>query len=180
MGKKIKQHKTDRRKSGFTLVEVMAGLLVFSLIVSSSAGIFIAIQQSWIKQRDSVDLIQNNRWAMEFIIHELMQGGGAQVTGGGTRINFDPYPGFMQPVWYWRGNSASDLTGLGDSTFLYRGVGGTILQAYLQRQQLANFVADNPSGNDIFAVNSGLVTIELTVNKAGRNYTLRSRVRTRN
>lgn len=184
------QH-TTHNAPAFSLLEVMVAVTVFGLIMTSAAGTFAAIQQAWRKQKNSIDLVQNSRWALESMANEIRQGGAPlTITGGGERLSFRPYPGPPTAlVWYWRGNTASDLLGLGDRTFFYRGVGATIGAAYLVRQQLANFIVVNPSGNPIFTnAGGGLYTIELTlrpqptlaIGSDNRNYTLTTQVRVRN
>lgn len=179
---------------GFSLIEVLVSLAVLGLIFAGAAATFSSVQQAWRKQRNTIDLVQNARWALERMANEIRQGG-APVTisgGGGERIRFRPSPGPPAPfVWYWRGNTPSDGTGFGDRNFIYRGEGtglGGLGGAYNVRQQLANFIVANPSGNNIFTnAGGGLYTIELTVNpKSGPppptsgNYTLRTQVRVRN
>jgi prepilin-type N-terminal cleavage/methylation domain-containing protein len=175
-------------RKGFTLLEVLVAIAVFALIVTAAAGTFAAIQTAWRKQRNTIDLAQNARWAMEFMANEIRQGGAPiAISGGSQRISFRPYPGPLTPlVWYWRGNGGA----LGTSSIMYRGTGANIAAANAARQELANFIVfPNPSGNAIF-INpaAGLYTIELTVRprpaaaagQENRDYTLRTQVRVRN
>lgn len=176
------------RKKGFTLLEVMVAIAVFTFIVTAAAGTFVSMQQAWRVQKTSVNLVQNARWAMEFMANELRQGGAPiAITGGvNTRLSFRPYPGAPSPlVWYWRGNGGA----FGTNSIIYRGVGNTIAAANLNRQELVNFIVTNPSGNLIFiAAGGGLYTIELTVRprptqpigRDNRNYSVRTQVRPRN
>ncbi len=198
--------------TGFTLIEVIISLAVFSLIIASASGIFVSIQQSWQKQKNSIELTNNLRWAMEFMTNEIRStipspppvklpaSARLQIQAGGERVSFGiDTDGDFTPdttVWYWRGNTASDATGLGDSTYIYRGtvagLGAAINAAYNNRKQLANFIVTNPSGNDIFSypvpLDTSFVIIELTVRPnplqpQGRdnfNYAARTRVKIRN
>jgi Tfp pilus assembly protein PilW len=172
-----------RSRKAFTLVEILIGLATFGLIMTAVVGILYNIQWGWQRQRDDLICVDNTRWAMEFMGTELKQAGNV-TTPASDRVKFDlDTNGDNAPdttVWYWRGNSASDGSGLGDSTYLYRGVGNGIGQAKAVRQQLANFVTDNPSGNNIFSQSGGVVTIELTTQKGTRSYTARTEVRPRN
>lgn len=174
-------------KRGFTLLEVLVAIAVFALIITAAAGTFASIQLTWRKQRNSIDLVQNSRWALERMVNEIRQGGNVTITGAGQRLSFRPYPGPPTPlVWYWRGNGGA----LGTNTIMYRGTGATIAAANLNRQDLANLIVfPNPSGNNIFIDSGGgLYTIELTVRprptaavgRENRNYTLRTQVRPRN
>lgn len=179
------------KPSGLGLLEIMVALGVFGLVVVASGGTFVAVQRAWDKQKLSIELVQSSRWAMEFMVNELRQGGNITIISGGQRLRFRPYPGPPTAyIWYWRGNTSSDTTGLGNRAYLYRGVGMTIAAAYSVRQPLTTFMADNPSLNDIFtsAGISLFITIELTLSPDptlppgpnNREYTLRTRVRPRN
>lgn len=201
-------------KSGFTLLEVMVAIAVFALVVASTGGVFVSVQRSWRKQRAALNLIQNSRWAMEFmsnqVRHTTVTGSPgwarAQITGGGDRLSIGLDTNADETadtrVWFWRGNTVSDATGLGDRTYIYRGVGANIGAAYGTRQQLANFIVDNQDLVDnttglppadglvdpVFILNNGLITIELTlrpnptvaVGTENRNYALITQTRPRN
>ncbi len=171
-------------RKAFTLVEIMVALAVLSLITAASTGIYFSMQQSWQRQSTFLDLIQNIRWAEESMSNEIRATDALNVLAGGDRLwfNLDTNADNISDtrVWYWRGDTASDTTGLGDRTYLYRGTGNNINQAYLSREQLANFIVDNTNGNVIFINTVGLLTIELTASKNNRTYTLRTKVRPRN
>ncbi|MDD4907948.1 MAG: type II secretion system protein [Candidatus Omnitrophica bacterium] len=175
--------RSEKQKKAFTLVEVLIGLATFGLVMTAVVGILYNIQWGWQRQRDDMICVDNARWAMEFMGTELKQAGNI-TTPASDRAKFDLDTdgdnAADTTVWYWRGNSSADGTGLGDSTYLYRGIGSGIGQAVAVRQQLANFVINNPSGNNIFDQSSGLVTIELTTSKGTRSYTARTMVRPRN
>lgn len=202
----------DNGRKGFTLLEVLVAIAVFALIVTASAGTFATIQQAWRKQRNTIDLAQNARWAMEFMANEIRHttaGGGwgdiAILAGGrGARLGIDADGDSVVDtrVVFWRGNTASDTTGQGHQNYLYRGIGNNIAPAYPTRQQLANFIVNNPdlvnnatglppsdgAIDPVFILNGGLLNIELTVRprptslvgRENRDYTLRTQVRVRN
>ncbi len=174
-------------KKGFTLLEVLVAVTVFGLVAAAAGGTFASMQQAWRKQRNSIALMQNSRWAMEFITNELRQGGTVTISGGGQRLRFRPYPGPPTSfVWFWRGNGG----GLGTATIIYRGTGPSIAAANFNRRELANFIVfPNPSGNNIFTdAGGGLYSIELTlrpqptqpVGRENRNYVLSTQARPRN
>jgi len=174
-----------RSDKGFTLVEVLVGLVVFGLIMTTTTGILFNIQRSWLRQRDDLLCIDNTRWALEFMAGELRRSGGHVITPGvGDRIKFDldtdGDSSADTTIWYWRGNSTSDTVDLGDSSYLYRGIGNGLGQAYAVRQELANFVINNPANADIFSESGGAITLQLTCGKGTRSYYARTAVRPRN
>ncbi len=199
--------KNIKHLKGFSLLEVLVAITVFAFIVTATSGVFVSLQHAWRRQRAMVALLQNGRWATERMAYEIMEGGNVSDNPGGIAVGrgarFRPYPGPPTSfACYWRGDAASDAVAQGDSSFLYRGDGNNINQAYLNRQQLANFVVDNPdlvdnatglpppdgSIDPVFINNAGLLTIELTfrpiptqpAGRENRNFTLRTQVRVRN
>lgn len=165
-----------KKTRGFTLVEVTVAITVFALVMIAAGGSFISIQQSWQRQKSAIERIQNARWAMGFMSNEI-RGGGDFTVVSADRAQFDLPTGEM--VWYWRGDAGT----YGDSRIIYRGVGAGLGVANGNRQELANFIVDNPSGNAIFRQHpsiSNLYIIELTVEKNNKQYTLRSQVSPRN
>ncbi len=205
--KQILGFKTKRLRTGFTLLEILLAVTIFSLVAAGIGGVFISVRKSWLIQKGTVDVVQNGRWAMEFMCNEIRQAGSINTNPGGLPqgqvIRLRPYPGPPNDfVWYWRGDSASDGTPNGYSSYLYRGVGNNISQAYAVRYQLANIVVPNPDlvnnttgfaspdgiADPIFIESAGLLTIELTLRprptqaagSGNMNYTISSGVRPRN
>jgi len=163
-------------KRGFTLIEVMVAVTVFALVMTTISGILLLVQQGWQRQKTDLDLLQNARWAMDFMISEIRQGGNITILPPDRlHIELDTDGNNIADtrVWYWRGDAGN----YGDSSVIFRGTGVNLDTANNNRQELANFIVDNPSGNNMF--NSGLF-IELTTAKETRTYTLRSQVRPRN
>lgn len=196
--KPLKRH-FRMSKPGFSLIEVLLGITVFSLVVIAAGGSFISVQDSWKKQRAAIERIQNVRWALEFMAGEISQGGNADDRGLGIvpellrfEIDTDGDNSSDARVWYWRGNTqgANDF---GRPDTLYRGVDASLLAglrpsliaANANRQELANFIVDNPNETPrnpypIFEINGGLIRIWVTSQTEGRSYTLRTQVRPRN
>ncbi len=199
------------RRRAFTLVEILISLAVFGLVMAAAGGALYGVYNDWRRQRNYMECIENARWAMEFMGNEIRYTipspppppprfppwARLDIQASGQRVSFgidtdaDNSPDTL--VWYWQGNTASDTTGFGDRTYLYRGIGNTINVAYNARQQLANFIVNNPSGNDIFSFigpppDRSYLIIELTLRPnpsaaegpGNRNYTLRTQVRPRN
>lgn len=182
---------------GFTLLEVLVAIAVFSLIVTAAAGTFAAIQAAWRKQRNIMDLAQNARWAMEFMANEIRLSSASaapgwaqvQIQAGGRRIQFGR-----------DADGDGDVDGSDIQVQFERPAGANTILRRRQRtggggpwgawQELANYIVfPNPSGNFIFInAGSGLYTIELTVRprptaavgRENRDYTLRTQARVRN
>lgn len=179
------------RKYGFTLVEIMVSIVVFAIVMVAVGETFFSVRQTWQRQKQTLDLVQNIRWAMDFMGNEIRQGGnvvvGSESWGAESvvRLQFElPPGGANNRVRYFRGNGAS----FGPTSALYR-KSGAGLGPPADRQELANLIVDNPSGNNIFIdVGGGLYRIELTVRPkptqpegpGNRSYTLRNQVRPRN
>jgi prepilin-type N-terminal cleavage/methylation domain-containing protein len=181
---------------GFTLLEILVALTVFSLVIVSATGVLISIRSSWLKQKAAVDIIQHSRWAMEFTCNELRQGSSPQVGVAGVTqtVGFLITPDIK--VWYWRGIQAGAWD-YGSPSILYRGIDGpgiaaSALQSFQNangnREEITGFIVDNTSGNNIFTLAGGLCTLELTlrpnpgspVGTGNRNFTLKSQVRAKN
>lgn len=185
-----------KEKKNFTLIEVMIAVAVFAIIMTTAGGFFLTVHRSWQRQRSVLDLVQNTRWAMELFSNEVRASTVTATPGlyrvniqaGGTRIKFgldtDGDGSGDTQVFYWQGNGAS----FGDTDKIYRGIGNNINAANSNRQEVANFIVTNPSGNDIFSESGGLITVELTVRpdpstvagSANQDFTVVSRVRVRN
>lgn len=173
---------------------------VFGLVVAAAAGAFSSIQQAWRKQRNTLDLVQNSRWAMERMANEIREKSNTTVsTTPPIALSLSPGPSY---VWYWRGDGVPGT--YGNTSTIYRGVGGSIAIANGNRQELTNFIVDNPDlvnntsglipidglSDPVFIrdTSSALLTITLTVRpqpaqavgRENRDYTLRTQVRWRN
>ena len=176
---------------GFSLLEVLVAIAVLGLVMAGASGVFSSVQQAWRKQRNTIDLVQNARWALEFMVNEARGStetsppGWAQIqiqAGGqrlqiGTDSNGDNNPD--RQVQYQRLGTTVQRR--------WRNFPGGPWQPW---EELSNFIVfPNPSGNAIFTnPSSGLYAIELTVRpqptqpagRENRNYTLRTQMRARN
>ncbi|MCG2711380.1 MAG: prepilin-type N-terminal cleavage/methylation domain-containing protein [Candidatus Omnitrophica bacterium] len=154
------------RISGVSLLELMIALAIFSLISLSVTSIIGSIQKSWDRQRDTLEVVSNGSWAIEFMTNELRHTDDASITvspsGDSVRFRIDPDSDGNPPY----------------RTVQYQ-LTGTVLErrqlpgAY---EELANFI----TSNSIFAWSGEIVTITLTLNKGDVNYTLISQARPRN
>jgi prepilin-type N-terminal cleavage/methylation domain-containing protein len=161
----------ERVKKGFTLVEVTVVLAVLGLMMAAISGVLISVQQGWQRQKDELDLIQNSRWAVEFMSNEVRQANSStmQVTPDGRQLNFqlDPDGDGIAPYQ----ETEYQING----TVLQRRIGQSgVWQTY---QELANFIVDNPNS---FIWSGATLSIELTTSSGNRSYVLRTLVRPRN
>lgn len=180
-------------KKGFTLIEILVSLAAFSLVMVSMGSAFYKIYNDWLRQRDYNLVLENSRWAMEFMSNEIRSGFGDDTVSDAAEslvpahklLKFEvPSSG---KIYYWLGAS-----GAGESFVLYRGVGNNFNTANNARRELCRFVE---SSADIFNVFDAValgdnctVSINLTVrprpeqpeSAGNRNFTFRTRVRPRN
>lgn len=176
---------------GFTLVEIVVALTVFAILIVGAGGLFTSVRNGWRIQKTNLELVQNERWAMEFMTNEIRYStinanpGWMQVQdfGGGSRLRFGiaTTGGGMQVYYERQGSVLQRCSRMGSGNCA-------------GFQELANFIVDNPDlvDNDdgsplpdgqpdpIFIEDGGIVTVTLTVEKDNKRYTLRSRVRPRN
>jgi len=178
-------------KKSFTLIEIMVAIVVFALVMIGAGGVFISIQQSWQTQKSISDALRDACWAVKFICNECRHTTTTsspawtrvQIQSGGERLLFGKdTDGDNSPdtrIWYWRGNGGI----LGDRDKIYRGTGTSLLGpsgANSNREELVNFIVNNPSGNSIFSESGGILTVEITTSVNNKSYTLRSEARVRN
>ena len=99
------------------------------------------------------------------------------VIVSGESLQFElPPGGSSNRIWYWRGDDSA----YGTRSVVYRGSGVGLGNANNNRQELANLIVNNPSGNNIFNLNGNLIRIELSAGMDSYNYTLRTQARSRN
>ena len=171
-------------KKTFTLVEVMTALVIFSIVIASVAGLFVSVQDSWRRQKNTLDAFQNIGWAIEFMSNELRRAIEVNSISNGIEFSIDPDSDGHGP-WLRIEYSYDNTTHKIRRCWRY----GGSWNAY---QDLAKSVVENPDGDDFFTVEgtgpNKTVTIELTTRPnpdepAGRgnlNYTLVTTVRIRN
>jgi len=195
------------KKNGLSLIEVLVALAVFSAVMAAATGVFVSVHQAWRKQKNTVEIIQRARWAMEFMTNEIRH---AQTddSGGGKDHPKDSDKGRALVFGFdtnFNGNVDTQIQYAldTDSQTIQRCTRGVIAHGggkkggggWLNCEDLITHVVTsdpggkNPSGNPIFdATNDGFVVIELTFRPdlslpegtGNRNFTLRSAVRTRN
>ena len=159
-------------RGGFTLLEVMISIAVFSIVFGSAAGMFSSVQYAWQKQKNSAEVLRQTQWAMELMINEirLAESSSVNVGVGGDRLRFqidpngDGNPPFRQIEYRLQGTVLNRR---------WRNAGGGWTNPYQETANYLNAVAP-------FSWGSGLVTITLDATKGTVNYVLTSQVRPRN
>ena len=173
------------RRNSFTLMEVLIAVTVFGLVIVASSSTFVLVFNAWQRQKTSLDLLKDLSWTTEFITNEakLAAASGAhriRTFHSGERLAFwvdtDGDNSYDTRIWYWRGNGGA----YGERDVLYRGEGALLSSANLGREEMTENLTDNPSGNNIFSLSSGLLTMEITLAKGSKSYTLRTKIRARN
>jgi prepilin-type N-terminal cleavage/methylation domain-containing protein len=195
-------------RHGFTLIEIMVSLAVFGIVMATMGSAFYKTFKDWQRQRDYGSVLENARWAMEFMSHEIRMGRNNTTASNTFRdageyslsdhelLNFlvDP-TGNGAPnkrIYYFMGDSTFG----GDPNVLYRSQVTSaqdlsIADDVAVRKELCRFVVN---GTEIFNVSSGCTTgncsvvINLTVRPkpdqpegpGNRNYSYRTLVRPRN
>jgi prepilin-type N-terminal cleavage/methylation domain-containing protein len=196
------------RKNGFTLVEILVSLAVFAVVMAVMASAFFKISKDWQRQRDYGLVLDNARWAMEFMSNEIRQGHSAEFEDVGRpglqtqsltahsflTFTIDPNSpsGQDRRVYYWIGTST-----LAEPYVLYRSEGRKNLKFGTaddsdERIELGRFVVD---GTNIFNVSSNCAsgvncTVEMNltvrpkpgqpIGPGNQNFTFWTLVRPRN
>ncbi len=78
------------KRYGFTLVELMVVIFIFSIIMAATFTVLSMGRQSWHTGSTQVELQQETRRAMDRMVRELRESASSQVniTGGGGIITF--------------------------------------------------------------------------------------------
>ncbi|MFH1771696.1 MAG: prepilin-type N-terminal cleavage/methylation domain-containing protein [Candidatus Omnitrophota bacterium] len=185
-------------KKGFTLLEIMVALTVFTLVISAAGSIFVSVDRAYKKQVDSVELIQNLRWALEYMANEIRYSAvssnpgwaslGVIANGRTLRFGIDTNSDNDPDTWVEYSRESNTLS----RRWRDHPAGG----GWGPYQEIANYIVDNPDlldnsngfglpdgrADPIFmqSGNDDLLTIELTAQKDNLVYTKRVRVKPRN
>ena len=79
------------KNRGFTLIEIMVVFTVFSIIIGAIYAVFTVGNQSWLQGAAQVDVQQEARRAMDWMIRELRESrdSGITIASGGSSITFE-------------------------------------------------------------------------------------------
>jgi prepilin-type N-terminal cleavage/methylation domain-containing protein len=165
-----------KKLKGFSLIEILAGIVILASIASFSGSAFFILYRNWMKQRDSVVNLENGRWVMEKMTNEIRFGTSAAVVSA-EQFRFDDH--LSTTVWFWRGDGGAN----GSVSVIYRGTGATLSAANANRQECINAVINNAAGAAIFSSHasfSNVYLFKVTVERNNKQYALASQVRVRN
>ena len=173
------------KRYGFTLVELMVVIFIFSIIMAATFGVLSMGRQSWHTGSTQVELQQETRRAMDSMVKELRESSPSKIniTGGGTIITFQ-VPINDNPDWGAEGS-------LGWSIEYSLSIGsGQILRKILdntgvEQASLKRILANNINTLSFTSVSSSEISIGITAQKdaiPGRTMqsTLNSQVTLRN
>ena len=119
----------DRR--AFTLVEALVTVIVFSVILGACYAVLMSGSDSWEANSVRVELRQELRKGMDWILNDLRQAGSASLSDAlspvygawYTSITFRKSNGVSNGVISWAADTTKYLLGGSDSTQLQRQVG---------------------------------------------------------
>lgn len=117
---------------GFTLLEMIISLGIFSVVVVAAIGITLAIKLSQQKTTNAQDVQDNIRYALEYMTKELRQGYAYEVFPTGCDTSSNPctkvkfaraISGTEHTIWYclvndviYRADDSADVCGIPNTT----------------------------------------------------------------
>lgn len=99
----------SKNSSGYTLVEMMVALSIFTVVMGGIYTIFLVGNKSWMTFTSNVIVQHNLRQGMQVMAKELRRARNVFVTEepGGVRVNFLRYPvGLVSYTWSEQGEDA--------------------------------------------------------------------------
>ena len=86
-GKMFSLFKGTRARQGMTIVEVLISAMIFSIVLAACYALLIAGSDSWETNDAKIELQQDIRRAVDWIMQDLRQAGSASITNGPTTAN---------------------------------------------------------------------------------------------
>jgi prepilin-type N-terminal cleavage/methylation domain-containing protein len=195
------------RKNGFTLIEIMVSLVVFAMVMTAMGSAFYKTYKDWQRQRDYNLVLENGRWAMEFMSNEIRQGhsldfedigkpslGTDELTAHSfLTFTIDPLSSSNKDrrIYYWPGNST-----LGEEPYAFYRSNVKSTRHFDHsdvtsgRRELCRFVVNNTNIFSVSECGTGNCTVEMNLtlrpkpdqpeSPGNRNYNFRTTVRARN
>lgn len=158
----LNKHKNFRNEKGFTLVEVMVVVFIFSIVIFMTISIFTVANKSQREVLEKYALQKEGAYLMEMMSRELRMAtainnvNGDQANLNGTEIEFTNYEGIL--VKYCK----SLANGVCDASGYYVARNGLALNA--SKIKVSNF---NVYTSKTFVGTRPLITISLNVKYNG-------------
>lgn len=87
-GREVCGRKKMKKIPGFTLIEMMVVIAIFSMIMASIFGVLAIGRSSWYQGTTQIDTQQEARKAMDKIVRELRESGSQKITIGASQVTF--------------------------------------------------------------------------------------------
>ncbi len=160
----IKTRKRERCCGGYSLVEVLVTLLIFSVLAGAINTVLLVGESSWQTNSVRVELIQELRKAKGSIENELRQTASSAITAGptaadgstATSITFYLPNGVSGNAITWSANTTQYILGGSDSNQLQR-IENSITRVIAQNIQTLGFSRA--------AATSNIINVTLTAQK---------------
>ncbi len=137
------QRNSQLSLTGFTLIEMMVVMAIFSMIMASIFGVLAIGRSSWYQGTTQIDVQQEARKAMDKIVRELRESGSQKITVGASQVTFQISTGVDangQIIWGACTNWANNTTT----------VAGYAIKYYLSNNKLYRSVLNSyPSGSAV-------------------------------
>ena len=193
MGKKI----IDKNQRGFTLLEILVSLSLFTLAIILVGSMYSLSQRSYNKGAGKGELVQNARVSLDRITRELRQS--VNIVTALPPTDSDPENPPAEEIFFQDGHNISQITYLRyylDGTNLMRehkayyfASEPTVYVTYNTTDQYGNSPDEKILENRIigeyfsqlkFWDNSGSISIAIELNKGSNNFKIRTSVYPRN
>lgn len=145
-----------RPKTGFTLIEIMVALLIFSAVMGGIYGALAMGNRSWLYFLDHVTVQREAREALYFMARELREARGILITKeeNGAALRFRrPGIGTVTYSWSRQGSNAGKLIREDSSgkRILARSISGLVFQYPTNRLMMIDITAQKSPmvGRDI-------------------------------
>ncbi|MFH1045695.1 MAG: prepilin-type N-terminal cleavage/methylation domain-containing protein [Candidatus Omnitrophota bacterium] len=158
-----------KRENGFTLVEVVVALVIFVLISGVILSVLLTGKVSWYMGTTHIELTQDFRWAMDWLMDDLRQAGSGSITNVPPDGNWRTAINFFIPSGESGGYVTWDFTPI---VYSLGGINNTqLLRTHGNEQRtLANSVVTFQVRRS--ASSPGMVEVQMQAQKRAVSYHL--------